>query len=68
MRGKKINSIEKIVDLANARQSLVVDQQDLQIPRDWRVPAAFLQNWPGRVLYNLVKNGRVYEYKKRPAK
>lgn len=58
IRGKRIKTIEEIMVLANKGKCIVIDQR----MRDWRVPAAFIQNWQARYLYRHVKAGKVYKY------
>ena len=60
MRGKQITSIGEIMELARHGRAVIVDQGT----RDWRTPAAFLQNFQANRLYPLVEQGRVYEYEK----
>lgn len=60
---KRVTSIEQIMRLADQRKSVVYG------PWNRRTAAAFIQNWPGRTLDNLVRAGVfIYEPKKRGQK
>ena len=55
---KRVKTIEQIIRLADQGRSVVYG------PYCRRVPAAFIQNWPGRLLDNLVRTGVfIYEPK-----
>lgn len=60
MRGKQVKTIDRLMKLARERKAVVVNQHT----RDWRTPAAFLQNWQANKLWPIIKRGDVYEYKK----
>jgi hypothetical protein len=56
----KIKTVEQIMKLADKGKSVVVKYSDgLKA-----TSAAFVQNYNGRYLYNLIKSGMIYEYKK----
>ena len=56
---KPIKTVEQIIELARAGKSVWVTS--------WRrtSPAAFLQNWQAKSLYDGIKKGVFFEYKKR---
>ena len=57
---KRVKSIEQIIRLADQGRSVVYG------PYCRHAPAAFIQNWPGRLLDNLVRTGLfIYEPKKK---
>ncbi len=60
---RRVTSIEQIVRLADQRKAVVYG------PWRRRTAAAFMQNWPGRVLVNVIRTGVfIYEPKKRGQK
>jgi hypothetical protein len=64
MRGQKITSISRIMELARECKAIIVDRG----LRDWRTSAAFLQNFQAHRLQVLIDQGKVYEYKSLLAK
>jgi len=59
----RVKSIEQIVRLADRKKAVTYG------PWGRRLPAAFIQNWPGRVLVNVIRTGVfIYEPKKRGQK
>ena len=55
---KRVSTIEQIIRLADQGRAVVYG------PCNRRVPAAFIQNWSGRLLDNLVRTGVfIYEPK-----
>jgi len=55
IRNKLITSPETVVRLVNEGKAIVMDSH--------RMPAAFIQNWPFRMIMNLIKNEKLYTYK-----
>lgn len=51
---KPITTVDRVVVLANQRKSVVFNGQ--------RLPAAAVQNWQARFVYNQIKNNRLKEY------
>ena len=63
MKGNKIKSLERIIELASQRKSIYIDyglKMDHQV-----TPAAFIQNYPFRSVVSMFNAGRFYEYKKK---
>jgi len=57
-KGRRVKSIADLISLANDGRSVVYG------PNNIRVPAAFLQNWPARVLHNTIIGYGVWVYYK----
>ena len=58
MLGKRIETVEQVLRLANEGKAIKCVH--------WfrPCPAAFMQNWQARVLYNFIKLGCLYEFTK----
>lgn len=58
LRYKRITRIERIMELARQKRQIYC------AGIAHKIPAAFIQNYQGRVLYNMVKIGNLYEVRK----
>lgn len=56
MKGKKIESIERVLELANQGKAIFWTIANKPIP------AAFYQNWQARQLHCVINRGEMFEY------
>jgi len=55
---KPVRTVERVINLALTKRSVVFGVGKIKK----RLPAAVVQNWQARFLYNQIKNGRISEY------
>lgn len=56
MKGKKIETIERVIELADQGKAI------FWIIANKPVPAAFCQNWQARQLHCVISRGEFFEY------
>ena len=62
---KIVKTVEDIFELANNRKSVVITRRSGKLHP---IPAAIVQNWQLRYVYNLIKKGSISVYDKNAKK